>query len=264
MSLSYFHLPHHLKACFLSLGIFLEGANILVSTLFKLWDTEGFLTPSRSKSLEDVAEEYLLDLVNRSLILVHKHRSNGKIKTCGIHNLLRDVCVREAREEKLFQVANRFHICVAEGIILCSISIYSNIEILHSDAKIVPTSPLKSILSFYWNLPHSFIVSLNFRLIKVLHMLSVQFFSIFANIVELVSLQYLACFLGVDWLLSSISRLQNLQSLFLYVQGDSIYLPLWRMPLLRHIWLTAVNLPDLAITEGEILMFSKIFKHYPA
>lgn len=69
----------------------------------------------------------------------------------------------------------------AEGFILCHISIYSNIEILHSDAKIVPTSSLKSILSFDWNLPHSLIVSLNFRPIKVLHMLSVQFFSVFCQ-----------------------------------------------------------------------------------
>ncbi|KAL2464834.1 putative NB-ARC [Abeliophyllum distichum] len=60
-----------------------------------------------SKSLEYVAEEYLLNLVERSLILVSKRSSKGKTKMCKIHDLLHELCVREARKESFFHVTDR-------------------------------------------------------------------------------------------------------------------------------------------------------------
>ncbi|KAL2464553.1 Disease resistance protein RPP13 [Forsythia ovata] len=115
LSLSYKHLPHHLKGCFLYIGIFPEDSNIRVSKLVKLWVAERLLKPVRSKSLEDVAWEYLLELVDRNLILVHKKSSIGKIKTCRIHDLLRDFCVREAQREKFFHVNNMGLCGISEG-----------------------------------------------------------------------------------------------------------------------------------------------------
>ncbi|KAL2515612.1 Disease resistance protein RPP13 [Forsythia ovata] len=87
LSLSYKHLPHHLKGCFLYIGIFPEDSNICVSKLVKLWVGERLLKPVRSKRLEDVAREYLLELVDRNLILVHVeelHRQNQKPAGCMI------------------------------------------------------------------------------------------------------------------------------------------------------------------------------------
>ncbi|KAL2559510.1 putative disease resistance protein [Forsythia ovata] len=107
LSLIYKHLPHHLKGCFLYIGIFPEDYDISVSKLVKLWVAQRLLKPVRSKSLEDVAWEYLLELVDRNLILVREKSSIGKIKSCGIHDLLRDFCVREAqREKKLIDLDN--------------------------------------------------------------------------------------------------------------------------------------------------------------
>ncbi|CAI9786801.1 unnamed protein product [Fraxinus pennsylvanica] len=62
----------------------------------------GNIKPACSKTLEELGEDYFLDLVQRSLILVQKKGSNGKIKTCRIHDLLRDLCVKEARKENFF------------------------------------------------------------------------------------------------------------------------------------------------------------------
>ncbi|XP_022867339.1 putative disease resistance RPP13-like protein 3, partial [Olea europaea var. sylvestris] len=104
LSLSYKHLPYHLKGCFLYMGIFSEDFEIKVKVLTKLWVAEGILKPACSKMLEDVGEECFLDLVQRSLILVQKKGSNGKIKTCRIHDLLRDLCVKEAQKEKFLHV----------------------------------------------------------------------------------------------------------------------------------------------------------------
>ncbi|KAK4433094.1 putative late blight resistance proteinR1A-10 [Sesamum alatum] len=67
--------------------VFPEDYEIHVSRLVKLWMAEGFMKPSVSKSFEEGAEEYLEDLVKRSLVLVNRRKSNGKIKSCKVHDL---------------------------------------------------------------------------------------------------------------------------------------------------------------------------------
>ncbi|KAL0429569.1 UNVERIFIED_CONTAM: Disease resistance protein RPP13 [Sesamum radiatum] len=102
--LSYNYLPHHLKPCFLYIGVFPEDYEIRVSKLIKLWVAEGFLKPIISQSLEEVAMKYLQDLINRNLILIRQRGSNGIIKSCSIHDLLHDLCLREGHKEKFFCV----------------------------------------------------------------------------------------------------------------------------------------------------------------
>lgn len=54
--------------------------------------------------MEEVAEDYLEELISRSMIQVSKRRSNGGIKTCRIHDLFRDLTISEAKEEKFLDV----------------------------------------------------------------------------------------------------------------------------------------------------------------
>ncbi|KAL2243730.1 putative late blight resistance protein homolog R1A-10 [Sesamum indicum] len=97
--LSYNNLPVHLKPCFLYMSVFPEDSRIRVSKLTKLWIAEGFLKPIRGKSLREVAEKYLRDLIDRNLFLSFEFGFGGKIKQCGIHDLLRDLCLREYEKE---------------------------------------------------------------------------------------------------------------------------------------------------------------------
>ncbi|KAL8547346.1 hypothetical protein ACS0TY_006898 [Phlomoides rotata] len=55
--------------------------------------TGGFLKPNKEPYLEKVAKGYIEDLVGRNLI-VRSLSLNGKVKTCSIHNLLRDFCIK--------------------------------------------------------------------------------------------------------------------------------------------------------------------------
>ncbi|CAA2955675.1 late blight resistance homolog R1A-10 [Olea europaea subsp. europaea] len=133
LSLSYKNLPHHLKACFLYFGIFQKYSDINVSTLFKLWVAEGFINSAENKTLEDMAEENLLDLVDRNLILVSERSSIGKIKTCMIHDLLHDLCVREVQREKFFHVTDWNLHSIPNGnslrrLILPSVSVKSSTD----------------------------------------------------------------------------------------------------------------------------------------
>ncbi|KAL2243752.1 UNVERIFIED_CONTAM: putative late blight resistance protein R1A-10 [Sesamum indicum] len=99
LSLSYNNLPVHLKPCFLYMGVFPEDFDIRVSRLTRLWIAEGFLKPITGKSLEEVAEKYLRDLIDRNLFLSLESGIDGKLKKCGIHDLLRDLCLREYEKE---------------------------------------------------------------------------------------------------------------------------------------------------------------------
>ncbi|KAL0356361.1 UNVERIFIED_CONTAM: putative late blight resistance proteinR1A-10 [Sesamum radiatum] len=107
LSLSYNHLPHHLKPCFLYFGAFREDYEIPVTKLIRLWIAEGFLRPARSKSLEVVAEGYLNDLIDRNLVIVRRRGSNGKTRTCTMHDLLRDLCIKEAQNENFLHIISR-------------------------------------------------------------------------------------------------------------------------------------------------------------
>ncbi|CAA3010728.1 late blight resistance homolog R1A-10 [Olea europaea subsp. europaea] len=106
LDLSYNNLPHHLKGCYLYMGIFPEDSDIPVSLLFKLWIAERFVKFMGSKTIEDAAEEYLLDLVQRSLVMVSEESSRGKIKACKLHDLLRNLCTNEARRGNFFHVSS--------------------------------------------------------------------------------------------------------------------------------------------------------------
>ncbi|KAL7000832.1 hypothetical protein U1Q18_001982 [Sarracenia purpurea var. burkii] len=103
LALSYNHLPLHLKACFVYLGAFPEDYEIPVRKLIWLWIAEGFVQQNGKKSLEAAGEDCLRDLVRRSLVMVARKRSNGGIKACRIHDLLRDLCLRKAEEDNFLR-----------------------------------------------------------------------------------------------------------------------------------------------------------------
>lgn len=100
LALGYEHLPNHLKSCFLHIASFPQNYEIRVKKLVWSWIAEGFIKHSAEMKLEDVAEDYLKDLVDRSLVVVSKRRSNGGIKTCYIHDLLRYVCFKKGTDSK--------------------------------------------------------------------------------------------------------------------------------------------------------------------
>ncbi|KZV56488.1 hypothetical protein F511_22296 [Dorcoceras hygrometricum] len=100
LSLSYRQLPVHLKPCFLYMAIYPEDSNIRVSMLVQLWVAEGIVKPIKYRSLEEVAEDNLKDLIDRNLIQVRDYGSRNNIKSCTIHDLLRELCLKEAQKEK--------------------------------------------------------------------------------------------------------------------------------------------------------------------
>ncbi|CAI9095123.1 OLC1v1030987C1 [Oldenlandia corymbosa var. corymbosa] len=107
IELSYKHLPHHLKPCFLYFGIFQRGQNINANTLTCLWIAEGFIKKNEVHSSQYyLAREYLEYLVSQNLIIATGRSSTGKIRSCVVHDLLHDLCLRKVMEGNLLHLVD--------------------------------------------------------------------------------------------------------------------------------------------------------------
>ncbi|KAL8467100.1 hypothetical protein ACS0TY_035977 [Phlomoides rotata] len=251
LSLSYTHLPHHLRPCFLYMGGFPEDHQMRVSRLTKLWVAEAFLKPNRSKSLEETAEEYVEDLVNRSLFLVSKRKSDGRIKFVGIHDLMREMCVRKTKEENFFlHVRGRRQLpCTRLPRRVCAINADKRfLENVHGSTTrtIICLNRLKNRHGEKrCSLEH-------FKLLRILDVANANGFFArtdlnHSQVFELFHLRYLAFHRSFN-IPASILNLQNLQTLiigpgYLYTFPVEI----WRMPQLRH----------LLFSDGGVLPFDE-------
>ncbi|KAG2725843.1 hypothetical protein I3760_01G085000 [Carya illinoinensis] len=114
LGLSYDDLPSHLKLCFLYLGHFPEDFEIRTTMLIQMWVAEGLIyrmqhIGSNEETLEDVGERYLQELVQRCMVQVGQKSSVARIKTCRIHDLMRDFCMEKAKSENFLHVINIDH-----------------------------------------------------------------------------------------------------------------------------------------------------------
>ncbi|XP_028064005.1 disease resistance protein RPP13-like [Camellia sinensis] len=97
LALSFTDLPHHLKPCFLYLGLFPEDFEIDADGLIRLWVAEGFIQQAAGETLEERATEYLNELIDRNLIQVAQ-RNWMRIRRCRVHDLLRDFAIEKSKE----------------------------------------------------------------------------------------------------------------------------------------------------------------------
>ncbi|KZV55039.1 hypothetical protein F511_10161 [Dorcoceras hygrometricum] len=265
LSLSYDNLPHHLKACFLYMGIFPEDYRIPINKLIKLWVAEGFIRPKGSKSLEELAEEYLEDLVNRSLVLVTKKRSNGKIRFCGIHDVLREFTIQRGHEENFLQhyrygYTGKLNLPKIPSMLRRLIVNTAGVDSLMDD---IYESPLRSLLYFSLYRTGFTTFTSMFLLLRVVDGLKIKAKGFPDQILNLVNLRYLALMYKYTkscYIPAAISKLENLETLIVNKKSDdyisrmcNLFMPseIWKMPQLRH--LVVYRMIILPYPEGEEL-----------
>lgn len=96
---AYNDLPSRLKACFLYFVLFPRTYCAKRTALIRLWIAEGFVQKEDGKTLEDTAEEYLKELIHRNLVLVTDYYDYGKVKSCSVHDMLREIIIHKSEEE---------------------------------------------------------------------------------------------------------------------------------------------------------------------
>ncbi|XP_073144063.1 putative late blight resistance protein homolog R1A-10 [Henckelia pumila] len=267
LSLSYDNLPHHLKSCFLYMGIFPEDYRIPIKKLVKLWVAEGFLKPATSKSSEEIAEEYLEDLVNRSLVLVTKKRSNGKIRFCGIHDVLREFSIQKGHQENFlrhYRYGQSDYKYNLPEIPYTQRRLIINTTGLDSLPDDVYKSPLRSVLYFSIYTIGFTSFTCKFSLLRVVDGLKIKTRGFPDEILNLVNLRYLAFTYNYSkkcCIPAAISNLKNLETIIIIKKDkrasrDWIYFlimpsEVWEMPRLRH--LVAHNMVFMSVPGYEEL-----------
>ncbi|MBA0878448.1 hypothetical protein Goshw_022135 [Gossypium schwendimanii] len=128
--LSYNDLPSPLKPCFLYLSHYPEDWEIPKKELIRLWIAEGFFPENKEFLMEDLGEKFLEELIDRSLVQVSRRDYTGtNVETCRVHDLLRDLCTKKAREELFLEIIQKplheLKVTLAESM-LRRISIHSS------------------------------------------------------------------------------------------------------------------------------------------
>ncbi|XP_078158279.1 disease resistance protein RPP13-like [Carex rostrata] len=106
METSYDDLPLVLKTCFMYFAAFPEDYEIDARRLFRLWIAEGLIPTEESRTLENTAESFLEDLVERSLVQVSNRSHNDSIRSCRIHDLLRELAIKKAKEDNFLTICS--------------------------------------------------------------------------------------------------------------------------------------------------------------
>ncbi|XP_027063223.2 putative late blight resistance protein homolog R1A-3 [Coffea arabica] len=254
LELSYRHLPDNLKPCFLYFGGFPEDHEHTIERLIWLWVAEGFVETTHSKSAEDVANDFMMNLIGRSLVMVSKQRSTGGVRACRIHDLLHELCVKKAKEEKFLQLVRGYDELYAFNVPhhLRRLCINSKPEHFQESRLSIPTVRCLLFFKFGPREPYTwFDLSFIFQVFKLLRVLDLSQINLGATlpreIGSLVQLRYLAVLGNMKSIPSSITNLSNLETLILEIYGWLISLPdtIWNMKRLRHL-----HLKDESLTGG--------------
>ncbi|XP_027100112.1 putative late blight resistance protein homolog R1A-10 [Coffea arabica] len=265
LELSYNYLPDTLKACFLYFAAYRQGEVIAVRKLMLLWIAEGLLQPEK-RSLEAVAKESFLELIDRSLVIATSRSSKGGIKACRVHDLLHYFCREKAKEESFLHVVERTEVsqCFSSPIRFDQyrLCLYSEWETL---IKSKPSNPNVSSLMLFADTKestHNSVASQifqSFKLLKVLNLESINLDCPFPEeIVLIVHLRYLAIRGNIMTVPSCISNLWNLETFVLQGSYDFVQLPdtICKMKSLKHVFVSeraVVSLGDMELEESSQL-----------
>uniref|UniRef100_A0ACD5Y1V2 Uncharacterized protein n=1 Tax=Avena sativa TaxID=4498 RepID=A0ACD5Y1V2_AVESA len=96
----YYNLPSHLKPCLLYLGIFPRDFVIQMRRLIDRLIAEGLVTSRVGMDIDDVAESYLNELINRGFLQPSRVNLEGRVRSCQVNGLISDIIASVSRCEK--------------------------------------------------------------------------------------------------------------------------------------------------------------------
>ncbi|XP_059289534.1 LOW QUALITY PROTEIN: putative late blight resistance protein homolog R1A-3 [Lycium ferocissimum] len=249
MKLSYDNLPDYLRPCLLYMGMFPEDARIPVSKLISLWIAEGFLQNIESgRSMEEAAEDYLMDLISSNVVMVSKRRYNGKVKDCQVHDVVLHFCLEKSREEK-FMLAVKGHYSQLQPSYWDESRVSFTFSEELSDIALLGSKthkPFRKYLRSLITTNHGVIFYQDFfnqfnklRLVKVLDLSSCEVDPLsLATLNPLIHLKYLAVKIEA-FRFHPESHLLHLETLIVkrFFDNSCIKLPanFWKMEKLRHV-----------------------------
>ncbi|XP_066342794.1 disease resistance protein RPM1-like [Miscanthus floridulus] len=203
-------LPYELKNCFLHCAMFPEDYELKRRRSIRHWITSGFIKVKENKTLEQVAEGYLNDLVNRSLLQVVRKNASGRVKCCRMHDVIRHLALDKAAKECFGKVYEGHGTFSVDGTRRLSIK----------STNIVPLNPsgathLRAIYVFTSSavdLLRTILASTT--LLSTLDLQGTEIKSLPNEVFSLFNLRFLGLrYTGIETLPEAVGRLQNLEVL---------------------------------------------------
>lgn len=212
LSLSYDDLPCHLKPCFLYCCIFPEDHLIKRKRLIRLWVANDFIKERPNMTKEEVADEYLKELIQRSMLQAIETNDLGRVRTCRIHDMMRELALSISEELNFCKVYDK-----EEASLHCNarhLAIHKCGEYIGSSKGM---TKIHSLIVFDRNMPSLSILDVLspiLMFLKVLDLEGLNITSLPDSLCDLYFVRYLSlrCTKVKD-LPKSIGRLQNLETL---------------------------------------------------
>ncbi|XP_052478906.1 disease resistance protein RPP8-like isoform X2 [Gossypium raimondii] len=248
--LSYNDLPYPLKPCFLYLSHYPEDWEIPKKEHIRLWIAEGFIPENKEFLMEDLGEKFLEELIDRSLVQVSRRDYTGtNVETCRVHDLLRELCTKKARDEKFLEIIQQpqheLEVTLAESM-LRRISIHPS----KSKVYVKGEHPKLRSLLFSQNEELVELCISKYKSFKILRVLTLakrgnydKWWHVSTEIGNLQHLRYLKLYYNNKMILPrSFGRLKNLYTLYIKF-CDDIVIPdgVFKLERLRHIVIKSVG-----------------------
>ncbi|KAL2491512.1 Disease resistance protein RPM1 [Abeliophyllum distichum] len=257
--LSFNNLPYYLKPCFLYLSTYPEDHQIEHNIIVRQWIGEGFVKRKEGNTVEEVAQGYINELVNRSLLCPMKINDDGSVKVSRIHDFYREIILSKSRDQNFLTTNNEQNMVWPRRIRRLSVhGTFRNTEVERYGTR------LCSFLSFGTE-DHESILSIlqllkSCRLLKVLDLRGVPLEKFPEAILKLFHLKYLSLRnTMIKRLPRSIKNLQKLEILDLketYI--NELPIEILELQNLRHL-LVYLHVPGSYLPYDYVLGF-KAFK----
>ncbi|XP_021832474.1 disease resistance protein RPM1-like [Prunus avium] len=247
-------LPYRLKQCFLYCSLFPEDQVIVNNRLITLWIAEGFVEHVEGLTPEEVANSYLMELIFRNML---QQRFRGPFPACKMHDLLREIALSIAKEEKFCDVHDESETMEETGALRLSIQTTNGEIGSYLNLSGTPITELPESIGQLGNLQTLNITGTKIealprgisKLLNLRHLLAGRFIS--GKVI----------FFGVR-IPSSISKMKKLQSLAYIESKGNIIRLIGSMTQLTFLGITNVkerDEDDLCASIQEMKVLSRLF-----
>ena len=259
LSLSYDDLPKNLKSCLLYFGMYPEDYEVKCGRLIQQWIAEGFVKQDCRRNLEEVAQEQLMELISRSLVLVASFTTDGKVKACRVHDSIHEM-IREKMKNTGFCHYIDEHNDFESSDIIRRLTIATSSKCLSECRE---ESHVRSIIFFTKeDLSEDFTSALlaKYTRLKVLDFEFTRLWDVPKNLGSLIHLKYLSFRkTSISSLPKSIGELQNLETLDVRT-GEEIEIPkeITKLRKLRCLFGYRISTIEVKDSLGKLTSLEKI------
>ncbi|KZV36226.1 hypothetical protein F511_14244 [Dorcoceras hygrometricum] len=257
----YLDLSSKLKSCFLYFGVFPEDYSVERGRLIRLWVAERLATETDCRTAEEVAEDYLSELIHRNLVHVSNWDLDGRPRNCRVLSVVLTFIVQKCKEEAFASIFPRENSSATHNIIR-RLSVHGDSS--HSPhISINVYAVIRSVFLFRCGVFSPDHLADNFRNFKLLRVLDLQGapLAVFPEqITRLILLRYLSLReTDIRTIPGSIKQLLYLQTLDLKQTGvTELPKAISLLHNLRHLFVYKYNV-DNFVAFGSVVgvKFSK-------